>query len=65
MLVSIDRIPASTDADATAIQSTAPSTAAVPMVAIAVCATVFSARIPLAANHFYVNTFFMCFYLRD
>lgn len=56
MLVNIDRIPASIEADATIIQFTSPITADVPIVATAVCATVFKALTPAAFNHF-VNFF--------
>ena len=40
------------DAEATIFQSTAPITAAVPIVATAVCATVLIALTPAALNHF-------------
>ena len=50
-------MPASADADATATQLTAPSTALVPMVAMAVCATVFTAR--TAAHLIQFFQFFM------
>jgi hypothetical protein len=48
MLVSKDRIPAKTDAEQTATQFTSPSTADVPIVAIAVWDTVLTARTPAA-----------------
>ena len=59
MLMSKDRMPASNDAETTAIQFTSDISTAVPMVAIAVCAIVRIARIPAAINHSFVNTFFM------
>ena len=46
--VSRDKKPESKDADKTIFQSTLPITVAVPMVAIAVCAIVFTALIPAA-----------------
>ena len=58
MLVSILNIPASTDALKTINQSTCEITAVVPIVAIAVCATVLIARTPAAFHHFFVIT--MC-----
>lgn len=51
-LVSNDRSPAKSEAEITTRQSTADSTAEVPMVAIAVCATVFTARTAAALSHF-------------
>ena len=54
--VAIDRIPASTDADATIFQSTAPMTDAVPIVAIKVCATVLTALTPAFLHHSFVLT---------
>ena len=48
MLISKDRMPANADAEPTAIQFTSPSTAEVPIVAIAVCAIVLIARTPAA-----------------
>ena len=51
MLVNRDRIPATAEALTTAGQLTSPMTAAVPMVAAAVWATVFTARTPAARNH--------------
>lgn len=54
MDVNTDSTPASTDAEATAIQSIPPNTVAVPIVATAVCATVFNALIPAAFSHFFV-----------
>ena len=50
--VSRERIPARTEAEATAIQFTSPMNADVPTVATAVCATVFTARTPAAFSHF-------------
>ena len=50
-LVSSERIPASADALNTAIHGTSPSSAAVPIVATAVWATVLMARIPAALIH--------------
>ena len=50
-LVSRLRTPARAAAEPTMTQFTSPSTAAVPMVAAAVCATVFSARTPAALIH--------------
>ena len=50
-VVSRDKIPASAEADATTAQFTSASTALVPIVAIAVCATVLSARTPAALIH--------------
>lgn len=62
MLVSNDSIPARVDDDATISQFTSENTAEVPIVAIAVCAIVFSARIPAALNQSIVNIFlFMMF----
>jgi hypothetical protein len=49
-LVSIDKIPAKREADPTASQLTSPIATLVPMVAIAVCAIVLTARIPAATN---------------
>ena len=49
--VSRDRMPARADALATITQFTSPNTALVPMVATAVCATVFSALMPAAFSH--------------
>ena len=46
-------MPASADADATAIQLTSPSTADVPMVATAVCAIVFTALTAAAFVQFF------------
>lgn len=54
MLVKSDRMPASKDADATMPQFTSPIKADVPIVAIAVCATVLIALIPAAFNHFFI-----------
>lgn len=54
MLVSIDRIPAKREAEPTKPQLTAPMNAAVPMVAIAVCATVRIALTAAALNHLFV-----------
>ena len=56
-LVSKDKTPANTDALTTIFQSTAENTAAVPMVATAVCATVLIARIAAALNHKIVFSF--------
>ena len=50
--VSKDKIPANAEALATAAQFTSPKTAAVPMVAAAVWATVFMARMDAAFAHF-------------
>lgn len=62
MLVSNDSIPARADDDATISQFTSENTAEVPIVAIAVCAIVFSARIHAALNQSIVNIFlFMMF----
>ena len=44
--------PANTDADPTTAQLTSVKRAVVPIVAIAVCAIVFSARTPAALSHF-------------
>lgn len=54
--VSKDTSPASAVADTTSFQSTAATTAAAPIVAIAVYAIVLIARIPAAFNHFFVHT---------
>jgi hypothetical protein len=51
-LVSSDRIPASTEALATILQSTADRNAELPIVATAVCATVLIALTPAAFHHF-------------
>lgn len=51
ILVSRLSTAASADAEATISQSTSDSTAQVPIVATAVCASVFSARIPAALIH--------------
>lgn len=50
-LVSIDRIPASADAEATATQFTSLMRAEVPIVAIAVWHTVLIALMPAAFHH--------------
>ena len=50
--VSIESMPASMEADSTTHQLTSSSTALVPMVATAVWAIVFTARIPAALSHF-------------
>lgn len=47
-----DKIPERSDAEITNFQSTAEITAEVPIVAIAVSATVFMALIPAAFDHF-------------
>nr|DAI40516.1 MAG TPA: hypothetical protein [Caudoviricetes sp.] len=52
-LVSRLSTPASAEALATTAQLTSPSTALVPIVATAVCATVFTARIAAALIHFF------------
>lgn len=52
MEVSSDRIPDNNDADITISQSTLFTSAAVPIIAMAVCAIVFIARIPAALHHF-------------
>lgn len=57
MLVKSDRIPAKSEAEPTKPQLTAPITAAVPMVAIAVCATVLTALTLAALNHCFVFAF--------
>ena len=51
MLVRIDRTPARTEAEATAVQLTSDINAAVPMVAMAVCATVRTARLSAAIQN--------------
>lgn len=51
-LVRSESTAARTAADATMVQFTSPRTAAVPIVATAVCAIVFIARVPAAAHHF-------------
>ncbi len=56
-LVSRDNTPASAAAEATIAQLTSPRTAAVPIVATAVCATVLIARIPAAFNQCNVSFF--------
>ena len=53
MLVSNDRTPESKEAETTIVQSTADITAAVPIVATAVCATVFIALTPAAFNQIF------------
>lgn len=53
-LVSRDNSPAKAAAETTATQLTSPSTAAVPIVATAVCATVLTARTPAAYNQFII-----------
>ena len=50
-LVNNDKTPANADADNTIIQLTSPITAAVPIVATAVCATVLMALIPALLIH--------------
>ena len=57
MLISSDKIPANADAEITSFASTCPSAVAVPMVAIAVCATVLIALIVviLELSHFVVE----------
>nr|DAU37772.1 MAG TPA: hypothetical protein [Caudoviricetes sp.] len=55
--VSRDSTPASREALPTIIQSTSDITAVVPMVATAVCATVFSARMPAALIQFFQHLF--------
>ena len=52
MLVSSDNIPASMDVEITNFVSICPSTVTVPIVAMAVCATVFIALIPAHFAHF-------------
>jgi len=52
-----DSIPAKIDADITTSQFTSVKSVDVPIVATAVCATVLTARIPAALNHFLVITF--------
>ena len=58
MDVNRDKMPARADADATKVQLTSPIAAAVPIVAIAVWATVLTARIPAAFTHALENMFF-------
>jgi hypothetical protein len=55
--VSSERTPASREALPTMSQFTSNSTADVPMVATAVCATVFSARMPAALIQFFQHLF--------
>nr|DAM06522.1 MAG TPA: hypothetical protein [Caudoviricetes sp.] len=58
-LVSRLSTPASAEALATTAQLTSPSTALVPIVATAVCATVFTARIAAALSHFFQFLMFL------
>ena len=67
MLVSRDRMPARADADRTASQLTYSITAVVPMVAMAVCAMVLTARIRAAFQNFLLmekTSFFLLVYYR-
>ena len=59
MLVSSDNIPASMDVEITNFVSICPSTVTVPIVAMAVCATVFIALIPAHLAHFFQSFAFM------
>ena len=56
--VSMDTTPASTDADTTSLQSTAPKATADPIVPTAVCATVLTALTPAAFAHFFQSLLF-------
>lgn len=63
-LVSNDKPPANTVADTTTVQFTALITAALPIVAIAVWAMVFTALTPAHFNHFFdFSLNFMFFFL--
>lgn len=58
-LVAIERIADNIEADSTTFQSTALSTALVPIVATKVCENVLIHLIRLARHHFFVNTLFI------
>lgn len=53
MLVNSDKTPDSIDAEITSFASTCPSAVAVPIVAIIVCATVFTALMPAHFAQFF------------
>lgn len=61
MEVRIERIPATIDADPTVIQLISDSTAAVPIVASAVCATVRIALVPAALMNSFVIVILLYF----
>ena len=59
MDVRMDRIPANAEELATIIQFTSPSATDVPIVAMAVCAKVFTILTRLARHHFFVKILLM------